>query len=138
MNSLSILYCNKLSDCVLRTICESLNKFSKFYCKFWLFFLENFNKNLWKFDEILNFLLLSILIACWGVSCSPSFANFPGFQGRWKLPPSPWRRQWYKLIFIFFMGLFCAILLIETKFDYIFPKFLLKLVYSFKFSSCQI
>ena len=41
---------------------------------------------------------------------------------------------------LFFHGsILCLILLIETfKFDYIFPKLLLKLVYSFMFSSCQI
>ena len=45
-----------------------------------------------KFNENLNFLLLSILIAGWGVGCSSSFANFPGFGGG-RSPCSPWRRH---------------------------------------------
>ena len=86
LNILSILYIvNKVNDCVLRRICESLNKFSKFYWK--TVFKKIFNKNLGKFDETLNSLLLSTLIACLGVSCSLSFANFPGFREMGKLPP---------------------------------------------------
>ena len=42
------------------------------------------------------------------------------------------------LIFIFNWSILCLILLIKTKFDHIFLKFSLKLVYSFKFSGCQI
>ena len=41
-----------------------------------------------KFYENLNFLLVSILIAGWGVGCSSSFANFPGV-GRGDVPPVP-------------------------------------------------
>ena len=54
-----------------------------------LTFKTNINKILGKFDESLNFLLLSILIAGWGVSCSPSFANFPGFRGEGSFPLPP-------------------------------------------------
>ena len=100
-------------------------------------FKENFNKNLWKLDETLNFILLSILIAGWGVGCSSSFANFSGFRG--EASPSPLATPLVLINIYFFHGsILCVILLIETKFDYIFPKILLKLVYSFKFSSCQI
>ena len=68
-------------------ICESLNKIWKFELKFWKFlkffesFKENVNKNSEKLNKNYNFLLLSILIASWGLGCSPSFANFPGFRG---------------------------------------------------------
>ena len=51
-------------------------------------FKENVNKNKEKLNENYNFLLLSSLIAGWGLGCFPSFAYFPGFQGG-KLPPSP-------------------------------------------------
>ena len=44
-------------------------------------FKENVNKNLEKLNENYNILLLSIIISCWGLGCSLSFANFPGFRG---------------------------------------------------------
>ena len=54
--------------------------------------LENFNVYLVKFNEDLNFLLLSILIAGWDVGSSSSFVNFspiPGgkTQSRGEFPP---------------------------------------------------
>ena len=48
-------------------------------------FKENFNKNLGKFDETLNFLLLSILIAAEAWDIFHHLQIFPGFGG--KLPP---------------------------------------------------
>ena len=42
-----------------------------------------------KLNENYNFLLLSILIAGWGLSCSSSFANFPRFRGGGELPLPP-------------------------------------------------
>ena len=73
-------------------ISESLNKFwncfkSLTVLKFFESFKENFNKNLEKLNENYNFLLLSILIAGWGLRCSLSFANFPGFQGGGRASP---------------------------------------------------
>ena len=62
-------------------------QFQNFYLKFWKFlkifesFKESVNKNLEKLNENYNFLLLSILIAGWGLGCFPSIANFPGFRG---------------------------------------------------------
>ena len=49
-----------------------------------------------KFNENLKIFLISILIAGWGVDCSPSFANFPGFRGGGTFPrfPPPWSRYW--------------------------------------------
>ena len=78
-----------------RKICESLNKFWKFYLKIWKFlkffqsFKENVNKNFEKLNENYNFLLLSILIAGWGLGCSLSFAIVPVFRGGGDLPLPP-------------------------------------------------
>ena len=69
-------------------ICESLNKFWKFYLNFW----KVLRKCLYKFGKInenYNFSLLSILIAGWVLGCSPSFANFPGFRGGGEASPFP-------------------------------------------------
>ena len=52
-------------------------------------FKETVNKNFEKLNKNYNFLLLSILIDGWGLGCSPSYANFPGFLGGGELPPSP-------------------------------------------------
>ena len=54
-----------------------------------LSFKENVNKNFEKLKENYNFLLLSILIAGWGLGCSSSFANFPEFGGGGSFPLSP-------------------------------------------------
>ena len=71
-------------------ICKGLNKFWKFYWNFWKILRKlNFNKNLEKFNKNLNFLLVSILIAGWAVSCSLSFVIFPGFGGGGRSPRSP-------------------------------------------------
>ena len=40
-----------------------------------------------KFNENLKIFLISILIAGWGVDCSPCFANFLGLKG--DVPPVP-------------------------------------------------
>ena len=116
----------------MRRICESLNKFSKFSWKFWQFY-ENFNKNLEKFDETLNFLLLSILIASEAWAVLHHLQIFRGFGGSGSFPLSPGDVTGINIYFYHWFILF-FILLIETKFDHIFLKFLLKLVYSFKFS----
>ena len=44
-----------------------------------------------KYYENLKIFLQSILIAGWGVNCSPSFANFPGLGGEVSpvSPPPP-------------------------------------------------
>ena len=52
-------------------------------------FKENVNKHFEKLNENYNFLLLSILIAGWGLGCSPSFAIGPGFRGRGEASPFP-------------------------------------------------
>ena len=58
------------------------------FSNFFESFKENVNKNLEKLNENYNFLLLSILIAGWGLGCSSSFANLPGFGGgEFPLPP---------------------------------------------------
>ena len=121
----------------MRRICESLNKVFKILLKILTGFKKILIKIWKKIDETINFLLLSILIAGWGEGCSPSFANFRGFGG--EASPFPLATP-LVLINIYFLhgSILCLILLIETKFDYIFQKFLLKLVYSFKFSSFQI
>ena len=52
-----------------------------------------------KFNDNLKIFLISILIAGWGVDCSPSFANFPGFREGGNVPPvPPWSRYWRLMI----------------------------------------
>ena len=51
--------------------------------------LKNLNKHFEKLKENYNFLLLSILIADWGLGWFPSFAIVPGFGGGRKASPSP-------------------------------------------------
>ena len=83
----------------LEKFVKVLTNFERFY-KNLESFKENVNKNLEKLNENYNFLLLSILIAGWGLGCClPSFANFPGFRGGGKIFPfSPWLRHCYILI----------------------------------------
>ena len=57
-------------------------------------FKENVNKHFEKLNENYNFLLLYILIAGWGLGCSPSFALVPGlllfvFGGGGSFPFTP-------------------------------------------------
>ena len=59
----------------------------KGFIKFFESFKENVNKHFEKLNENYNFLLLSTLIAGWGLGCSPSFAIVPGFRGGGKLYP---------------------------------------------------
>ena len=62
----------------LRKICKNLNKFQNFLLKI-LKFLENFNKI---FKNIQKFEFIAIEAHSWlRRGCSPSFANFPGFEG---------------------------------------------------------
>ena len=84
------------SSPVLRWRRLNLNKFWKFYLKIWKFLLnyfesfkENVNNHFEKLNENYNFLLLSILIAGWGLDSSPSFAIVPGFGGGEASPLSP-------------------------------------------------
>ena len=52
-----------------------------------------------KLNENYNFLLLSILIAGWGLGCSSSFANFPVFRGGGEASPfHPWSRYWMRML----------------------------------------
>ena len=87
---------NEVNDCVFRKFFESLNKFWKFCLKFWKFlkifesFQENVNKHFEKLNENYNFLLRFILIAGWGLGCSPFFAIVPRFRGKASpFPPPP-------------------------------------------------
>ena len=64
-------------------------------------FKENVNKNLEKLTENYNFLLLSILIAGWGLGCSPSFANFAGFRGEASPFPTGYVTDWHNKIIAF-------------------------------------
>ena len=143
LNCLSTLIVNKVNVCVLRKICESLNKFSKFYWKFWVF-----KKILIKISENLKKLKISFTIdshfwlrrGLFSIICKFSGGGGGGAE-RGKLPlflPPPATPLVLININFLYGSILCLILLIETKFDYIFLKFLLKLVYSFKFSSCQI
>ena len=60
-------------------------------------FKENVNKHFEKLNENYNFLLLSILIAGWGLGCSPSFASVPGFREGEASPFPPRLRHWCTL-----------------------------------------
>ena len=78
-----------------KQVCESLNKFWKIRLQIWTFlkifetFKVNVNKHFENLNESYNFLLLSIIIAGWGLGCSPSFAIVPGFRGKASPFPSP-------------------------------------------------
>ena len=86
---------NEVNDCVFKNICKSLNTFWKFCLQIWKFlkFFETFkvnaNKHFENLNESYNFLLLSIIIAGWGLGYSPSFAIVPGIRKKASPFPSP-------------------------------------------------
>ena len=86
---------NEVNDCsqknlwkfeqILKILFKNLTVLKCFFERF----KENVNKHFEKLNENYNFLLLSILIAGWGLGCSLSFAIVPGFRegGSFSLPP---------------------------------------------------